>query len=157
MIEIKCNIFSTDMALKWIVFSNVYISVNAMFECCYLFFGWKIGHLLNTYATGEMEEGSKICTGTYREWELKNWSWDTHVLNGWPQTNFVKYFLYIGLAKYTRASLPVRKMLLFSSIIITIILPYVIIIIYSPSSIFESPQKHRHSIFLKKILTQMFV
>ena len=141
--------------------------MNCFFECLYFseydvwmllsVFWLKNRTSINTYATGEMEEGSKICTGTYREWELKNWSWDTHVLNGWPQTNFVKYFLYIGLAKYTRASLPVRKMLLFSSIIITIILPYVIIIIYSPSSIFESPQKHRHSIFLKKILTQMFV
>ena len=34
---------------------------------------------------------------------------------------------------------------------------YVIIRILSPSSLFESPQKSRHSIFLhKEILTQMF-
>ena len=40
-------------------------------------------------------------------------------------------FLCIGLAKYTRASLPVRKMPLFSYIIITIILSYVIINFYT--------------------------
>ena len=40
-------------------------------------------------------------------------------------------FLCIGSAKYTKASLPVRKMSLFSSIIITIILSYAIIRIYT--------------------------
>ena len=53
-----------------------------------------------------------------------------YVLNGWPQTNVVEYFLFIGTAKYTKASPPARKMLLFSSIIITIILSYTIIKIY---------------------------
>ena len=52
------------------------------------------------------------------------------VLNGWPQTNVVEYFLYIGTAKYTKASPPARK-ILFSSIIITIILSYTIIRIYT--------------------------
>ena len=42
----------------------------------------------------------------------------------------VDYFLCIGTAKYTKASPPARKMSLFSSIIITIILCYVIIRIY---------------------------
>ena len=56
-------------------------------------------------------------------------SLDTYVLNGWPQTN-VECFLYIGTAKYTKASPPAWKMLLFSSIIITIILSYPIIRIY---------------------------
>ena len=37
------------------------------------------------------------------------------------------FFLRIGPAKYTKASPPARKMLLFSSIIITIILSYAII------------------------------
>ena len=41
------------------------------------------------------------------------------------------FFLCIGLAKYTRASSPARKMLLFSSIIITIVLSYAIIKIYT--------------------------
>ena len=45
-------------------------------------------------------------------------------IHGWPQKNFVEYFLCIGTAKYTKASPPARKMLLFSSIIITIILSY---------------------------------
>ena len=62
---------------------------------------------------------------------LKNRSLDTYVLNGWPQTNVVKYFLCIGPAKYTKASLPAGKMPLFSSIIITIILSYAIIRIYT--------------------------
>ena len=40
-------------------------------------------------------------------------------------------FLCIGLAKYTKASPPAKKMSLFSSIIITIILSYAIIRIYT--------------------------
>ena len=39
-------------------------------------------------------------------------------------------FLFIGTAKYTKAAPPARKMLLFSSIIITIILSYAIIKIH---------------------------
>ena len=53
-----------------------------------------------------------------------------YVLNGWPQTNFVEYFLYIGTIKYTKTSPPARRMSLFSYIIITNILSYVIIKIY---------------------------
>ena len=57
----------TGMALKKFFFLNVYISVNTIFECCYLFFGWKIGHPLSTCATGGMEgRYSKVCTGAYR-------------------------------------------------------------------------------------------
>ena len=52
------------------------------------------------------------------------------VLNGWPQTYFVEYFLCIGAAKYIKASPSARKMSFFSSIIITIVLPYAIIKIY---------------------------
>ena len=58
----------TGMALKEFFFSNFYISMNMIFECCYLFFGWEIGDPLSTYATGGMEwESSKMCTGAYRE------------------------------------------------------------------------------------------
>ena len=71
------------------------------------------------------------------KWEegLKNRSSETYILNGWPQTNVVGCFLCIdraslGTAKYTKTSAPARKMWLFSSIIITIILSYVIIRIY---------------------------
>ena len=42
-----------------------------------------------------------------------------------------QYVLCIGPAKYTKASPAARKMLLFSSIIITIILSYTIIKIYT--------------------------
>ena len=51
----------------------------------------------------------------------------TYVLNRWHQTNVVEYSLYIGSAKYTRASTPTSKTLLLTSIIITIILSYAII------------------------------
>ena len=40
---------------EYIVFSNVYISVNTVFECCYLFFVWEIGHPLSTCAKEGME------------------------------------------------------------------------------------------------------
>ena len=42
-------------------FSNVYISVNTIFECSYLSFGWEIGYPLGIYVT-------YICmfTGAYR-------------------------------------------------------------------------------------------
>ena len=53
-----------------------------------------------------------------------------YVLNGWLQANFVEYFLCIGTVKYTEVSSPARKMSLFSSIIITIILPYAMIRVY---------------------------
>ena len=42
----------------------------------------------------------------------------------------MKYFLCIGTAKYTKTSLPARKISFFSSIIIAIILSYAIIRIY---------------------------
>ena len=122
---------------QWILYSNIRIC----------FFGREIGHPLSTYAAGEMEG---VIQNVYKcvqgEGGLKNWAWDTYVLNGWPQRNAVEYFLCIGSAKYTRALPPARKML-FSSIIITIILSYAIIGILSSSSIFESPQKKQASIF----------
>ena len=34
---------------EYILFSNDYILVNTIFECCYLFFGWEIGHPLSRY------------------------------------------------------------------------------------------------------------
>ena len=45
------------------LFWNVYISVNSIFKCNYLSFGWEIGHPLSTYATGGMVHR---CTGAYR-------------------------------------------------------------------------------------------
>ena len=58
---------------------------------------------------------------------LENRSYDTYILNGWTQTNAVEYFICIYLDKQTRALPPARKMLLFSSIIITIISSYAMI------------------------------
>ena len=37
--------------VKNFTFSNVYISVNTMFQCFYMFFGWERSHELSTYAT----------------------------------------------------------------------------------------------------------
>ena len=62
---------------------------------------------------------------------LKNRSRDTYVLNEWPQTTIMEYFLCISPPKYTRTSWPPRKVPLFSSIIIAIILSYAIIWIYT--------------------------
>ena len=42
-------------------FSNVYISVNTIFECSYLSFGWEIGHPLSMYVTRGMERGHPKC------------------------------------------------------------------------------------------------
>ena len=61
---------------------------------------------------------------------LKNRSYGTYLLNGWPQTNVLECVLCPGMAKYAKASPPARKVSLFSSIIITIILSYAIIRIY---------------------------
>ena len=33
------------------IFSNVYISAKTIFECFYIFLGWKRGHQLSSYAT----------------------------------------------------------------------------------------------------------
>ena len=54
-----------------------------------------------------------------------------NVLNGWPHKNVVEYSLFTGPAKYTRVSPPARKMSLFSSMIITIILSNAVIRIYT--------------------------
>ena len=42
-------------------FANVYISVNAIFESSYMFFGWEIGHPLSMYVTRGMERGHPKC------------------------------------------------------------------------------------------------
>ena len=38
--------------IKKFIFPNAYISVNTIFECIYMFFGWERGHQLSAYATG---------------------------------------------------------------------------------------------------------
>ena len=42
-------------------FLNVYISVNTIFECSYLSFGWEIGHSLGMYVTRGMEGSHPKC------------------------------------------------------------------------------------------------
>ena len=46
---------------EYILFSNVYISVNTIFKSCYLFFGWEISHPLSTHSTKGMEESHPKC------------------------------------------------------------------------------------------------
>ena len=53
--------YTTIYFLVNIFFSNVYISVNTIFECSYLFFGGEIGHPFNMYATGGMKGGQQKC------------------------------------------------------------------------------------------------
>ena len=50
--------------VKVFINSNVYISVNTIFECLYMFFGWKRGHQLSiwTQLVGE----SKTHTAVYK-------------------------------------------------------------------------------------------
>ena len=51
---------------KEFFFSNVYISLNTIFECSYLSFRSEIDHPLSMCVTREMEWGSsKMCTGVY--------------------------------------------------------------------------------------------
>ena len=59
---------------EYILFWNVYISVNTIFECCYSFFSWEISHPLSACITeGILGWGtgvggsSKMCTGAYRK------------------------------------------------------------------------------------------
>ena len=55
---LRSNAVSLDGYESTALFSlNAYISVNMIFEYCYLFFGWAIGYPLSTYATGGMGGG----------------------------------------------------------------------------------------------------
>ena len=46
---------------EYILFLNVYISVNTILEYCYLYFGWEIGHPLSICATEGMDGGHPKC------------------------------------------------------------------------------------------------
>ena len=48
-------------------FFNVYISLNTIFECYYLYFGWEIGHPLSMYVTRGMEGDHPKCAQV-RKW-----------------------------------------------------------------------------------------
>ena len=109
--DIMCNIFGRVWLLK-----------NFFFKCLY-FSEYDIRMLLFVFWLRNRPSINNVC-------DCANRSSDTYLLNQWPQTNFVEYFLCIGSAKYTRTSPSARKMSLFSSIIITIILSYAITRIY---------------------------
>ena len=56
---------------KKIIFSNVYISVNTIFECLYMFFDWERGHQLSTYTAGfYMIEASVMKGLNFRAYRL---------------------------------------------------------------------------------------
>ena len=57
-----------EIYLNKFIFSNIYISMNTIFECPYMFFGWERGHQLSTYATdGGIGWGSsKKCKTAYK-------------------------------------------------------------------------------------------
>ena len=47
--------------VKKFIFSNVCISVNRIFECLYMFFGWERRHQLIAYTTGRGIGGHPKC------------------------------------------------------------------------------------------------
>ena len=68
MIVSSCTIIY--FFLNKFIFLNVYISVNTIFECFYMFFGWERGHPLSAYATsGCMKWSSEIRTAAHKESE----------------------------------------------------------------------------------------
>ena len=50
--------------VKVFINSNVYISVNTIFECLYMFFGWKRGHQLSIWT--QLVGDSKTLTAVYK-------------------------------------------------------------------------------------------
>ena len=93
--EIKYNIFAW-LANNFFFYSNIYISVNTIFECCYLFFGWEIGRPLSTYATGGMEKSHPKCAQVRTGGgELKNHDGSSECLSafGWSVVFFFGIYL----------------------------------------------------------------
>ena len=65
MIVSSCTI--VYFFLNKFIFLNVYISVNTIFECFYMFFGWERGHPLSACATsGCMKWSSEIRTAALK-------------------------------------------------------------------------------------------
>ena len=50
--------------VKAFIYLNVYISVNTIFECLYMFFGWERGHQLNIWT--QLVGKSKTHTAAYK-------------------------------------------------------------------------------------------
>ena len=47
--------------VKKFIFSDVYISVNTIFECFYMFFGWEVSHQLSLLTTSGGMKGHPKC------------------------------------------------------------------------------------------------
>ena len=60
MFTLSCLHYHLLFLIK-IFFSNVYISVNTIFEYSYLFFVWEVSHPSGTSATGGMKGGHPKC------------------------------------------------------------------------------------------------
>ena len=63
------------------IFSNVYISVNTIFECLYIFLGWESGHQLATYITVGTWRSFNMRTVAYREMVCHTLSVRRHLQN----------------------------------------------------------------------------
>ena len=62
---------SINFFVKKFIILNYHFSVNTIFECIYIIFGWERGHQLSAYATGgEIGGSSKMHKAAYRvmEW-----------------------------------------------------------------------------------------
>ena len=113
---------------EYILFSNVYISVNTIFECCYLFFGWEIGHRLSTCATEGMEGGHPKCV------QVHTGAKGYHSPCVLTHLQTITLFIFLSSGVLSIPSLE-RGCFLYIRI----------------------STKNRHSIFLNKFLTQLFV
>ena len=74
---------------EYILFLNVYISVNTILEYCYLYFGWEIGHPLSICATEGMDGGHPKCA--YRGRGVSRFMC-TYALTG-------NYFLHVSVLR----------------------------------------------------------
>ena len=127
---------------EYILFSNVYISVNTIFKSCYLFFGWEISHPLSTHVYWCIQNVYR-CTRAYRgegERGITPKSVQVHT-GGMGRAVSSLMCTYALTYNYKQLqgvlSLPSLKGGVFVYIRIS--------------------TKHRHLIFLKEFLTQMFV
>ena len=126
--ETNCNISAPLWLLKNLFF---------FFECFYfseynnrmlLFAFWLRNRPSIKYVRKWKKRGgsSKKCTCAYSERRVGKLV-KRYVRTKWMASNKFCGIFFIGSVKYTRASPPGRKMLLLSSIIITIVLLYAII------------------------------
>ena len=67
LLDFSLVLFSWMFISFYATISNVYISLNAIFECLNMFFGWKRGHQLSTTTqlVGGWGGSSKMSTAAY--------------------------------------------------------------------------------------------